>query len=207
MYNIIATGSTGNAVIYFKSILLDCGVSFASLKSFVSDIQIVFISHHHGDHFNTATLKRLQFERPSLRIASGEHMKEHLKGFRNVDILAPNVMYDYNEFAISPVILYHDVSNFGFRIYKNGKKIFHATDTNHLSGIEAKNYDIYAIEANYDEDTVWDKIQALESRGKFAHQRGSINSHLSEQAANDFFFKNKGENSILVRLHKSKTSL
>lgn len=207
MHHIIATGSTGNAVIYFDTILVDCGVTYASLKPFVNDLQIVLISHAHSDHFNQATLKKLQFERPSLRIASGEHMIEHLNGFRNVDILKPRTMYHYNAFAVSPVILYHDIPNFGYRIIKDGKKIFHATDTNHLQGIEAKGYDLYSIEANYNEETVWEKIQEMESRGEFAHQRGAINSHLSEQAANDFFFRNKGENSVMLRLHESTTSL
>lgn len=207
MHHIIKTGSTGNAVIYFDTILLDCGVPFASLKPFVNDLQVVLISHAHGDHFNRATLKKLQFERPSLRIASGEHMREHLSDFRNVDILKPLTMYHYNEFSVSPVVLYHDIPNFGYRIFKDGKKIFHATDTNHLQGIEAKGYDVYAIEANYNEETVWDKIRDMESRGEFAHQRSSINCHLSEQAANEFYFRNRGEHSRLIRLHESTTSL
>lgn len=207
MHNIISSGSKGNAVIYFGTILLDCGVSFASLKPYLRDLQIVLISHQHGDHFNRGTLKKLQFERPSLRIASGEHMKEHLTGFRNVDILKPMTMYHYNDFTVSPVVLYHDCPNFGYRIFKDDKKVFHATDTSHLQGIEANNYDLYCLEHNYSEETIMDVIREQEARGQFAYQRGAINSHLSWEQANDFFFKNKGENSKLIRLHESSTSL
>lgn len=207
MFNILSTGSKGNALIYFDKILLDCGVPFSSLKPYLYDIQLVLLSHVHGDHFSLQTLKRLAFERPSLRIGCGQHMVEHLEGFKNIDIYEPGKIYDYGSFKVSPVKLYHDVLNFGYRIYLGNKKIFHATDTSHLEGISAKNYDLYCIEANYDEETIFDIIKEREARGEYAHQRGAINSHLSFQQTNDFFFKNKGENSVLVRLHESSTSL
>ena len=108
-------------------------------------------------------------------------------------------------FSISPFKLYHDVQNCGYRIFKDEVKIFHATDTAHLQGISAKEYDLYAIEHNYNEDTVYDIIREQESQGKFAHQRGSINSHLSEQQARDFIFKNKKESSQILRLHETKS--
>lgn len=207
MYNILSSGSTGNAIIYFDNILTDCGVPFSSLKQYLYNIQIVLLSHIHGDHFNISTLKKLAFERPTLRFGCGIHMAEYMEGFKNVDFYEPGKIYDYGNFRISPVKLYHDIPNFGFRIFKDGKRILHCTDTSHLIGIEAKNYDLYMLESNYDEDTVFDIIKAKEERGEFAHQKGAINSHLSFQQANDFFYKNKGENSQLIRLHQSTTSL
>ena len=71
----------------------------------------------------------------------------------------------------------------------------------------AKNYDLYALESNYNEDEIYDLIESKEEKGQFAYQKGAINSHLSEQKARDFFFKNKGENSQLIRLHESKIKL
>ncbi|MCF8219801.1 MAG: MBL fold metallo-hydrolase [Bacteroidales bacterium] len=207
MYNIINTGSKGNAVIYFDKILLDCGVPFSSLNPYLYDIQLVLLTHIHNDHFSLQTLKRLVFERPSLRIGCGQHMVEYMEGFKNVDIYEPGKIYDYGSFKVSPVILWHDVPNFGYRLYQDDKKILHATDTVHMEGISAKNYDLYCLEANYDEETVYEIIREKEARGEYAHQKGAINSHLSFQQANDFFFKNKGENSILVRLHESSSSL
>ncbi|MGL5262615.1 MAG: hypothetical protein ACRC9P_09550, partial [Bacteroides sp.] len=45
-----------------------------------------------------------------------------------------------------------------------------------------------------------------ESRGEFAHQRGSINSHLSKQQAQDFILKNAGDDYEFIMLHQSKDS-
>lgn len=204
MYNVISTGSKGNAIIYFGSILVDCGVGYSLLQPHVKQLQIVLLTHSHGDHINLKTLKRLQFERPSLRIGAGEHMKELLEGFKNIDWYKPLATYEYNEFSVSPVVLYHDVQNFGYKLKRDGKKIFHATDTAHLNGITAPGYDIYAIEANYDHETAVEMIRQKELRGQFAYEKGAVNSHLSEQAAMEFYYANKGENSKLIRLHQSQ---
>jgi len=206
MYNIISSDSDGNAIIYFDSIMVDCGVPFSLINPYVRDIQLILLTHIHGDHFNLSAIKKLAFERPSLRFGCGEFLAEYLQDIRNVDVYEPGKLYDYGQFKISPVILYHDVRNFGYRIFKDDKRIFHATDTFTLDGITAKGYDLYAIEANYDEDTVWDIIKAKEAHGGYAHQRGSINSHLSRQQAQSFILSNAGKNYEFVMLHQSKTS-
>lgn len=206
MYNIISSCSDGNSIIYFDSIMVDCGVPFSSIKEYVDKIQIVLLTHIHGDHFNISTIRRLAFERPSLRFGCGEFLAEQLQGIRNVDVYEPGKLYDYGQFKISPVILYHDVKNFGYRIFKDDKKLFHATDTFTLDGITAKGYDLYAIEANYDEDIVWDIIRSKEARGEYAHQRGSINSHLSRQQAQSFILGNAGSKYEFIMLHQSNTS-
>lgn len=207
MYRVISSGSKGNAVLYFNSILVDCGVPFASLKPYLYDIRIVLLTHEHGDHINVDTLWRLAKERPALRIGCCSWMLEKVVTFRNVDSFEIGSTYNYGQFQVSPIQLYHDVPNCGYRIFMDGKKILHATDTAHLDGITAKGYDLYAIEHNYNAETVFDLIAETESKGGFAHQRGSINSHLSEQQARDFIFKNRGEHSQVVRLHESSTSL
>lgn len=203
LYNVIATGSTGNAVIYFDSVLVDCGVPYASLKPFVRQLRLILLTHEHSDHINFSTLDRLMNERPTLRIGCGEHMREYVSKYRNVDIYQPGPTYGYGMFSISPIKLYHDVPNFGYRLFCAGKSVIHATDTAHLSGITAKNYDLYAIEHNYNEDIVYDIIAEKTARGEFAHEKGSINTHLSEQQARDFIFNNKGENSQVLRLHET----
>ena len=53
-YNIISTGSKGNAIVLNKIILLDCGVPFRELKDVYKDLKIVLLTHAHGDHFNGA---------------------------------------------------------------------------------------------------------------------------------------------------------
>jgi phosphoribosyl 1,2-cyclic phosphodiesterase len=205
MYNILATGSKGNAVIYYGSILVDCGVPYSVVKPYIKDISLVLLSHAHSDHLNIKTLGKMQFERPGLRVGCGTFMVDLLQAFgiRNIDIYEIGKIYDYGNFKISPVKLYHDIENFGYRIFKDTQKIFHATDTAHLQGIMAKNYDLYALECNYDETHIWDVIREKENRGEYAHQRGAMNSHLSVQQAQDFVLKNAGENYKFIMLHQS----
>lgn len=208
MYEVISSGSKGNAVLYFGSILVDCGVSFAAIKPYLKQIQILLLTHEHGDHFNYSTIQRLAFERPSLRIGGGEWMIDKVKSFcKNVDEYQPGQMYDYGLFKVSPVIAFHDVPNFGYRLIQGEKKIFHITDTFTLKGITARNYDLYAIEANYDEELVEVLIEEKISRGEYAYQVGAKNSHLSFQEAYDFFYANKGEHSQMVRLHETSSML
>jgi len=206
-YKIISSGSKGNAILYHNSILVDCGVPFALLKPYLKDIKLVLLTHIHGDHFNYATIKKLAFERPSLRFGCGIHLRDSLPPHINVDIYEPGRTYVYNYGAIIPVALTHDVPNFGYKIHVNNTKLFHATDTANLEDIEAKNYDLYAIEHNYNEDTVFEEIKESDITFQYNHQSRSIFSHLSEQQARKWLYENKGENSFVLRLHETKSSL
>lgn len=204
MYQVISSSSKGNAVLYHDFILVDCGVSFASILPYVNRIKIILLTHEHGDHLNAVTIKKIINIHPSVRIVCGEWLAEKaLRITKNVDIVEIGKLYDYGIFSISAVNLYHDVPNCGWRIFKNGTKILHATDTATLDGIEAKDYDLYALEHNYNEETIFDTINQKRRNGIFAHEVGSINSHLSEQQAQDFVFKNGTEKSRFVRLHQS----
>lgn len=204
MHNILSTGSKGNAIIYFNSILVDVGISFSRIEPYLKDIQIVLLTHQHSDHFKLNVIKRIQEERPSIRFGCGEFLADKLQGIRNLDIYESGKMYDYGVFKISPIILYHDVPNFGYRIFKDGKKLIHATDTYTLEGISARDYDIYALECNYDEERVYDIIREKQYRGEYAHQKGSINSHLSKQQAQKFILSNTSRQDIqFLMLHQS----
>lgn len=205
MYELIKSGSDGNAIIYHSTILVDCGVSFKALSKHIGSLQIVLLTHAHTDHLNISTLRKLQFERPTLRFGCGFFLAEKLKGFKNVDIYEAGKIYDYGVFKISPVELTHDVPNFGYRIFKGEHKTLHCTDCAHLEGIDAIDYDLYAIEHNYDEDVAFEQIADARANGLFTHKIAAINNHLSEQQAAAFIYKNKGKNSRVLRLHESKT--
>ena len=202
MYKLIASGSTGNAVLYHGSILVDCGVPYAYIEPYLNDIQIILLTHEHKDHFNIETIRKLMDNRPTLRIGCGPWMVEYLEGFKNVDIIHNGPLYGYGQFQIVSFNLYHDVPNCGYRIHKDGKSIFHATDSGHLNGISAKDYDLYCIESNYNEETIDAEIAAIEARGDFAYQKGVMNSHLSEQQADEFIYRNRADHSQILRLHE-----
>lgn len=204
MYNVIATGSKGNCEIYCSSLMVDIGVPYSKIKPYVKDVKIVILTHVHQDHLNMTTLRRLCFERPGIRIVAGEHIRSTLEGAKNVDICPIGQWFDYGWFKVSPVKLYHDCENVGWRIFvkqSNGDyfKIFRATDTSTLEGITALNYDLYAIESNYNEDTISEQIESN------FYKRGAVNSHLSDQQARDFIDQNRGEHSQVLRLHESKS--
>ena len=207
MYNVLKTGSKGNSVIYHKCIMVDCGAPYSLISQFVNDLQIVLLTHVHTDHINLNTLKKMQQERPSLRVGCCKWMLGKLDGVNNIDVYEIGKLYNYEAFQVSPIKLFHDVPNCGYRIFKDNTKIIHCTDTCTLEGISAKDYDLYAIEHNYNEDTIMGIIEKSEAEGKYTHLRGSINSHLSEQQARDFIYKNRKESSKVLRLHESTTAL
>jgi L-ascorbate metabolism protein UlaG (beta-lactamase superfamily) len=144
-------------------------------------------------------------EKPSIRVGYCKGCFDFIG--KNFDRYEPDKTYNYGRFQITPFMLFHNVPNCGYKIQGLGKKIFHSTDTGCLFEIEAKGFDLYCIESNYDETTVYDVIEKLEAEGKFAHQRNSIKNHLSEQQMNEFYLQNKGDNSQLVRLHESESKL
>ncbi|GIM51995.1 hypothetical protein CAPN004_10250 [Capnocytophaga cynodegmi] len=202
--NVIGSGSSGNAIIYDKKILVDCGVSFKALQPYLKEIKIVLLTHKHSDHLNLRTLQILQNHRPTLRIACCSWLIEELPNLKNIDVLEIGKMYNYGSLKVSPVKAYHDVPNCGWRIIKDNFKIFHITDTAHLEGITARNYDLYAIEHNYCEEKVEKAIREARAEGKYCHAIGSIQTHLSIQQANEFIEVNAGANSQVLELHKSK---
>lgn len=209
IHKIISSGSQGNSVMLFNRVLVDIGVPFKLIEPDYKQIQIVTWSHAHFDHLNPATLKKLVSLRPGLRIAVGEHLAEEAmkSGSKNIDILKMNQWYNYNGLYISIFNTYHDVPSNGWRFAHESNKVFFCTDTSTLEGITAKDYSHFFIEHNYNEETVWDIIREKESRGEYAHQRGSINSHLSKQQAQEFFYANRKPGSVLIPLHESKESI
>ena len=203
---VISSGSEGNAVIYNNAIMVDCGVTLKALEAVKRSLKIVLLTHKHSDHLKIRTLQRLQAERPTLRIACGDFLLEELPCIKNIDVLQVGKIYDYGAFKVSPVKLYHDVPNFGWRIFlPNGQKIFHATDTVHLEGITAKGYDLYAIEHNYCEEYIQQAIEEARANGEYTHAYGNINTHLSIQQARAFIEVNRKESSEVLELHKSRS--
>ncbi len=203
MHKVISTGSKGNAVLYNNQILIDCGVPYSLIKQYENSIKIVLLTHVHKDHINVRTLKKLQSNRPSVRIGCGEWMLSLLSGLNNIDIYQLAKWYNYGQFRLATIKLFHDVENIGYRLDINGYKIIHATDTKHLQGITAKDYDLYSIESNYDEERAEQAIRIAKEKGEFCHASGSIESHLSHRQAWDFYQGNRKDTSRFVKLHQS----
>ena len=205
-YLIISTGSKGNAVIINQEILIDCGVPFKAIKPYVKDLKLILLTHIHGDHFNPATIRRLADERPTLRFGCGAWLLSSTVACGvpkwRVDIYTPNTKNRYTgDLQLIMVPLKHNVSNCGYKLLLNGEKIFYATDCNNLDGIEAKNYDLYMIEANYEDAEIQERIAEKEAVGQYVYEYQVLNNHLSKQKADNFIAENAGINSRFVYLH------
>ena len=205
-YKIISSCSTGNAVILKDIILIDCGVTFKKLEKYYKDLKIVFLTHIHADHFNKATIKKLADERPTLRFACGEWLLKDLLecgvNKKNIDVLEIGTKYDYKAFKVVPVKLYHDVPQCGYRVLFDDYKVIYMTDTRTVEGISAKNYDLYLIEGNYDEDEIEERIKEKQQNCEYVYEFRAKDSHLSKQQATEFLLNNMGENSEYVFMHE-----
>ena len=205
-YKIISSCSTGNATIIKDIILIDCGVSFKRLEKYYKKLKIVLLTHIHSDHFNKTTIKKLAEERPTLRFACCEYLLKPLidcgVNIKNIDVLSFKTKYDYKLFKIVPIKLYHDVQQCGYRVLFEDYKVLYITDTKTVEGISAKNYDLYLIEGNYDEDEIQERIREKQQNCEYVYEFRAKDNHLSKQQASEFLLNNMGENSEYVLMHQ-----
>ena len=202
--NVLATGSKGNAVAV-NDILIDCGVPFSTIKDFYKNIRIVLLTHKHSDHFNAKTIKRLSYERPSLRFACAEYLADYIpQEVKNLDVLQIGKKYDYGDFIVSAAMLQHDVPNVAWKVYMGGEKMIYATDTNTLDNIKARNYDLYLIEANYDKELAIEEMNHDTVHGSFSHIERAIHNHLSKQDCDEWFNSQRKDSSVLIYLHQHR---
>lgn len=187
-------------------ILLDCGVPFLDLKDVYKGLKIVLLTHIHGDHFNKATIRKLAAERPTLRFACCSWLVSELLqcgvSVHNIDSLEIGRIYDYKTFKVSPVKLYHDVENAGWRVFQNAEKAIYMTDTVTLEGITARNYDLYLVEANYITEEIEERIRSKEAAGQFVYEYRVKRVHLSKEKCDEWLLENVGENSEAIYIHQ-----
>lgn len=208
MFNIISTGSKGNAVILCGFVLMDCGVPYKQLAPYVKDLRLVLLTHEHGDHFNPSTVRRLHQERPALRFGCCEWMVRHLLdagvAARVIDIYTPEskAFLSYGpSLSLRPERLTHNVPNCGYHLLIDGKRIFYATDTGTLDGIVAKGYDLYMVEANHTQADIMERVARKQAEGKFAYEIQAAENHLSKEQTEDWLYQNMGPCSRYVFLH------
>jgi L-ascorbate metabolism protein UlaG (beta-lactamase superfamily) len=212
-YNIISTGSKGNAVVINDHILVDCGVPFKALEPVKKDLRLVLLTHIHGDHFNPRTVQALAKERPSIRWGCCEWMVWPLLDAgvdkRRIDLIRPDKPGEtshamiYNGLAIvRPEPLAHNVPNCGWHIEHGRERLFYATDTGTLDGVEAKGYDLYMVEANHTRAELEARMEAKRAAGEFSYEWAAAQNHLSREQAEDWLYQQMGPNSRYVFLHQ-----
>lgn len=207
--NVIATGSKGNAVQLGGCLLLDCGVPFKALYGCYRELKLILLTHLHSDHFNRATIKRLASERPLLRFGCCEWLVGALValgvGRSRIDVYEIGKWYEYGGIKVSPVELFHDVPNCGYRLEVDGEKALYATDTCSMCSVDAVGYDLYMIEANHTEAEIQERIERKLQAGEFVYEYRAASGHLSKEKADAFLAENAKEQSVVLYLHQHES--
>lgn len=205
---VLQTGSSGNCVILNGVIALDMGVAYKKVAPHVRGLQLIFVSHEHGDHFKPSTIRALAAERPMLRFCGGDWMAGKFVAAgvlaRNIDVLEAGKRYNYGAFQIEPVTLYHDAPNFGLKIFAGGEKAIYIVDTGYVDDVEAAGYDLYLLEANHTRAEIAVRITEKQARGEFAYERRAAMNHLSLEQAEAWLARNAKEDSRFIFLHQHK---
>lgn len=190
-----------------NQILIDVGVSFVKIEPFLRDIKLVLLTHRHADHFRASTVRRMAHDKPLLRFGCGPWMVKHLVDAgvakSQIDVLMEKIAYNYGLCNVIPFNTFHDVENCGYKLHFPQGKVFYATDLGTLSGISAKKYDLYLIEANYKDEELRARMDEKIANGQFPYEQRVLRYHLSEKQCNDWLYANMDYNkSEYVYLHQ-----
>lgn len=218
-YEIIATGSSGNAVLINGNILVDIGVSYKALEPYANQIRVVCITHRHSDHFKPSTIKRLHELHPAIRWICSADVAKELVAIVDplmIDIVFPlanpfgtgltyfGLAKNARSATISAFPVRHNVPNIGFKIKLGDERVFYCTDCGDLEGIEAKDFDLYLIEANYKTADIINRAAAKLESGAYTYEMEVIKNHLSEEQATSWLVENVGARSVYQFLHQHK---
>lgn len=207
-FEILGTGSSGNAVILNNIVLVDCGLPWKRIRPYAPEFRLVLLTHVHQDHFSPAAVRALANERPALRWGCCEWMVGPLLEAgvdkRRIDVMENGTEYTYPSLWITvrPERLVHNVPNCGYHLTMRKERIFYATDTGTLDSVSAKNYDYYFVEANHQMEELEARIKAKKSAGEYAYEYEAKRNHLSQEQAENWLYQQMGPNSRYVFLHQ-----
>lgn len=224
-YRVIASGSSGNCVIYKDIVMIDLGIKLKDkelITPFLDSLKIILLTHEHSDHIQMPLLKWIIENYPNIMIAYPEYMQdfmnEHLvkynrstKEYEQIEIPKFKVIeigknYNFGLFKLTTVNLYHDVDNCAYyiRFIEDDYSVFHATDTYTLDNIKIPHTtSLIAIEHHHKTKHYNKVIEEKISEGKHSHEIGARNVHLSFEDAEEFLKRNKLYGSEVLRLHVS----
>lgn len=209
-YEIIGSSSKGNCIIIENILMLDCGVSYTKIKNQLKKIKVIFISHSHKDHLLPQTIKQISYNFPNIKFICGSRdvvfkLVESGINKKNIYFMQKNKWYSLGILDFRLESLQHDVDNYciKFKINNVDKKGIYIVDTSNVKNIEAKDYDLYLIEANYNEDVLKRHIQECEDTNELYYLDRVSRTHLSYEQANSFLIENMSNNSQFEYVHKS----
>lgn len=126
---------------------------------------------------------------------------------KNIFILKPNKWFDLGLCKVKLEPLEHDTPNFALKCEYKGMKCIYIVDTASVDNIEAKNYDLFLIENNFQEELLEKHIQECmennDNEDKLFYLNRVKSTHLSSSKCNDFLINNMGSDSNYEYIHKS----
>ena len=210
-YNIIGSSSKGNCIIVENMLILDCGVSYSKIKEYLPKVKLIFISHVHKDHLNPTTVQKIAYNFPKIKFLTGStevvqklvKSKVPMKNIFYIETINGSRWFDLGIISIKLEPLEHDVENYCLHFDIHGKKGIYIVDTNNVDNINAKNYDLFLVENNYQESVLKRHIQECVDEGQLRYLNRVPHTHLSKSQCDDFLIKNMGKNSIFNYIHIS----
>lgn len=203
----ISTGSEkGNCYIYNDYLMLDVGVSYNKVKDVIEDVKIIFISHEHLDHINHKAVQTISEKHPNIMFVTGsQNVAQVLEDYEVKHLVMElGKTYNFGILKLRLVKLYHDVENYGVRVFDDLKGIY-LTDTAHLEGISFKGYDWAIAEFNHCAKQIEEDIEYAIANNMYTHLIGSQNSHLSFQDCDKALDENMKDGAEILKVHMSSS--
>lgn len=130
-------------------------------------------------------------------------MKDSYVPMRNIFVLKPNAWFDLGMVKVRLEELEHDTPNYCLKAEIKGKKLIYIVDTASVSHIEAKDYDLFLIEANYNQAILEEHIRNCEDENEMFYLQRIPRTHMSYEMANTFLIENMSNTSEYCYIHKS----
>lgn len=220
-YDIIATGSTGNAVLITVHIsqsssyhiLIDMGISYKRLKEAFEKASFVFITHEHQDHLNLSAYNKLKEHHPRTTIITNKAVSDKIKvhGYIKPTVIIEDFQTFYiGDLKITALPNEHNVECQGYIFEYDGQVLLYATDLS--TTLHYKDYleekgllvDILLLEGNYRYDVFRYYVHIKGDSMIDLFNNGS-SRHLEIGEYNEFkdqFLKPEGQSEML---HQSST--
>ena len=197
-YNIIGTGSTGNAV-RIEDIMVDCGVPYSKMKEDLYKVDALLITHSHRDHILPATFNKIRKEFPNIKVYANANVAYQY----DVDKVIGHADFNIRNIRVIPFDGVHDVPVTGFVILMGDLNILYMTDSSRVCPPDGYVYDYIFLESNYDEKKLEMTAKNYARKGYDPYE--SVLRHLSTQKCKEFYYLNRrGRDSVLVELHQSR---
>lgn len=197
-YNIIGTGSTGNAV-RIGNIMIDCGMPYKKMKEDLYKVDALLLTHSHKDHVLPATFKKIRKDFPNIKVYANAHTAYQY----DVDKVIGHAAFKVKKVNVIPFDGVHDIPVTGFIIRMDDMNILYMTDSSQINPPEGYVFDYVFLESNYDEKKL--EMTAKEYARNGYDPYASVLRHLSTQKCKEFYFLNRRDkDSILIELHQSR---